>query len=67
MALDGNRIHRLIMMAPTPRFTSLVFATIYFSLHANAQVPVYEFLRELDRPSHTYGRCFFQARTKFDI
>ncbi|KAJ7245984.1 ricin B lectin domain-containing protein [Mycena rebaudengoi] len=39
-------------MAPTTRFTSLVFATIYFSLHANAQVPVYEskFLRALDRP-----------------
>ncbi|KAJ7458243.1 ricin B lectin domain-containing protein [Mycena latifolia] len=28
-------------MAPTHRFTSLVFATIYLSLHANAQVPVF--------------------------
>ncbi|KAF7352511.1 hypothetical protein MVEN_01216000 [Mycena venus] len=27
-------------MAPAPRFISLVFATIYFFLHANAQVPV---------------------------
>ncbi|KAJ7225121.1 ricin B lectin domain-containing protein [Mycena haematopus] len=27
-------------MAPTSRFTSLVFATIYLSLHANAQVPL---------------------------